>query len=105
MSALSAFLEVALQPLQPPLDHAQVGENDLILHRADVARAGSRDAGRMRHRRITKHPDHVQQRVGVPERRDVEQGGRSGRDAGDAADIRELHRRRDVLPGLKSAVS
>ena len=38
-----------------------------------TSRAGSTDARRMRHRRIAKHPDDVQQRVGVAERRDVEQ--------------------------------
>ena len=51
----------------------------------------------MRHGRIVKHPDDVQQRVGVAERRDVEQRGRSRLCAGDATHVGEFHRRGDVF--------
>jgi hypothetical protein len=55
----------------------------------------------MRNRRVTKHADHVQQCVGVPERGDVEQGCGPGFHAADAGDVGELDRRRDVLPRIE----
>ena len=63
---------------------------------AHVARRIDR-AGRVRHRGIAKHADDVQQRVGVAERRDVEQRLRAGLRAADAGDVGELDRRRHVL--------
>ena len=51
----------------------------------------------MRNRGIAEHADDVEQRVGVAERRDVEQRLRAGLRAADAGDVGELHRRRHVL--------
>ena len=46
----AGFLQIALEPLEPPLDDAEVREDDLVLHRPHVARRIDR-AGRVRHRR------------------------------------------------------
>ena len=67
-----AFLQIAFETFEPAFDDAEVGEDDFVLHRPHVT-AGIDRAGRVRHRGIAEHPDDVQERVGVAERRDVEQ--------------------------------
>ena len=62
----------------------------------DVARGIDRSC-RVRHRGIAEHADDVQQRVGVAERRDVEQRLRAGLRRRRAGDIGELHGRRHLL--------
>ena len=63
---------------------------------AHVAR-GIDGAGRVRHRRIAKHAHDVEQRVGVAERRDVEQRGGARLPAAGAAHVGEFDRRRRVF--------
>ena len=55
----------------------------------------------MRHRRIAEHADDVQQRVGVAERRDVEERLRAGLRAADAGDVGEFDRGRHVLARIE----
>ena len=92
-----ALLEIAFEPLEPALDDAEVGEDDFVLHRPDVARGSTVPAG-CGTDGIAEHPHDVQQRVGVAERRDVEQRLRARlRPAGGAGDVGELHRRGHAL--------
>ena len=96
------LLDVALEPFQPPFDDAEIGEDDLVFHRPHVARRVDR-ACRVRHRRIAEHPDHVQQGVGVAERRDVEQRLRAGLGAPRAGDVREFHGGRHALARIEQS--
>ena len=64
---------------------------------ARTSRAGSTEPAGCGDRRIAEHPDHVQQRVGVAERRDVEQRLRAGLRARHAGDVGELHGGRHPL--------
>ncbi len=57
--------------------------------------------GRMGHRRIAKHADDVEQRVGVSKRRDIEQSGRADFRAADAGDVGELDGRRYVFARIE----
>ena len=52
---------------------------------------------------IAEHPDHVQQGVGVAERRDVEQRLRAGLGAPRAGDIREFHGGRHALARIEES--
>jgi hypothetical protein len=90
------LLQIALETLEAPFDDAKVGKDQLVLHRAHVTRRidGSR---RVRHRGIAKHADHVQERVGVAERSDVEQRRGTRLRAGCAAHVGELDGGRHVL--------
>ncbi len=72
-----ALLEIALETLEPLLDNAEVRENDLVLHGADVAGRIDRTGG-MRNRRVAEHANDVEQGIGVAKRRDVEQRLSSG---------------------------
>ena len=92
----AGLLQVALEPFEPPLDDAEVREDDLVLHRPHVAR-GIDGAGGVRHRRIAKHAHDVEQRVGVAERRDVEQRRGAGLAGGGAAHVGEFDRRGRVF--------
>ena len=94
------LLRVALEAFEAPFDDAQVREDDFLFHRAHIARGidGSR---RVRHRRIAKQADDVQQRVGVAKGRDVEQRGRTRPHARGTAHVGELDRRRHVFLGVE----
>ena len=100
----AGFLQVALEPLETPLDHPEVREDDLVLHRPHVAR-GIDGTGRVRHRRIAEHAHDVEQRVGVAERGDVEQGGGAGLSAAAPPMSANSTVAGVCFFGLKSAVS
>jgi hypothetical protein len=94
------LLQILLQALETLLDDAEVGQDHLVFHRAYVPRGIDRPRG-MRYGRIAEHPYDVEQRVGVAERRDVQQrcGARAG--ARDPRDVGEFDCRRDVFTRLE----
>ena len=92
----AGFLQISLEPFEPPLDDAEVREDDFVFHRPHVAR-GIDGAGRVRHGRIAKHAHDVEQRVRVAERRDVEQGGGAGLPGRGAPHVGEFDGRRRVF--------
>ena len=55
----------------------------------------------MRHRRVAEHPDHVQQRVRVAKRRDIQQGLGAALRARHAGDVCEFNGCRHPLPGVE----
>ena len=60
----------ALEPLEPPLGHREVGQGELEVEPLEVA--GRVDAPvRMRVRRVLERADDVEQRVGVAQPREV----------------------------------
>ena len=67
---LRAVLAAALEPLEPALGHREVGERELEIELLEVAR-GIDAARRMRVGRILERADDVQQRVRVPQPREV----------------------------------
>ena len=96
-SADRDLLQVLLEPLEPSLDHAEVGQDQLVFHRLRVARRvdGSCD---VRHRLVAERAHDVDQRVGVLVGDHVHQrlgpppaGGQIG----------ELDRGRHVFPGIE----
>ena len=93
---IQTLLDVALEPFEAAFDDAKIGEDDLVFHGTNVACRIDRSR-RVRHGGIAKHPHDVQQRVGVPERRQIEHRLRAGLRAARAGNVRELHRRRHVL--------
>ena len=90
------FLQIALETLQAAFDNAEVGEDDFVLHLPNVS-PGIDGTRRMWHRGIAEHPDDVQERVSIPEWRDVEQRLRARSARRRAGNVRELHRRRHSL--------
>ncbi len=89
------FLEILFEAFQTPLCDAQVGEDQLILHRLRVAR-GVDGAGRMRDRWIVECAENVNKRVGVLVRGDVHECLGPARSAR-RREIRELDCRGDAF--------
>ena len=91
-----ALLEVLLEAFQSSLDHDEVGEEELVLHRSHVTGRVDRPC-RVRHAVVFEEPDHVHERVGVAEGGDVEQvlGARLMTGAGE---VGEFDRGRGPLP-------
>ncbi len=67
---LGAVAAAALESLQPPLGHREVGEDELEVELLEVA-SGIHAARRMRMGRILERADDVQERVGVAQPREV----------------------------------
>ena len=64
------FAADQVEPLQPPLDHPEIRQDEFVLHRADVSRRIDR-AGRMGQGRVAEQTDDVQQRVCKRDRLDT----------------------------------
>jgi hypothetical protein len=90
--------QVLLQPFEPALGDAQVRENELVLHGTGIARRVEA-AVRVRDGLVAKEPHDVEQRVGVAEGRDVEQG--PGARLRRARHVGELDGRRHALPRVE----
>ena len=93
---IRTLLDVALEPFEAAFDDAKIGKDDLVFHGTNVACRIDR-SGRVRHGGVAEHPHDVQQRVGVPEGRQIEHRLRAGLRAARAGNVSELHRRRHVL--------
>ena len=91
----AALLQVLLEPLEPPLGDAEVGEDQLVFHRLRVARRIDR-ARRMRDGRIVERAQDVDERVGVLVGGDVDERLRAAGPPGDR-EVGELDRRRHAL--------
>ena len=93
-----ALLQILLEPFEPPFGDAEVREDQLVFHRLRVASRVDRP-GRMRHRRIRERPQHVDERVGVLVRGDIDERlRRAGPDR--RRHVRELDGRRHALLGV-----
>ena len=68
----AALLQIFLETFESPLDDAEVGEDQLVLHRLRVARRVDR-ARCMRDRRVAKRADDVHEGVGVLVAGDVDE--------------------------------
>ena len=88
------LLQILFDPLEPPLGHAEVCEDEFVFHRLRVARRIDR-AGGGRNRFVAKGADHVYERVGVLVAGDVDEP--LGAAACWPDHVGELHRRRNPL--------
>ena len=89
------LLEILLDPLEPPFDDAEVGEDQFVFHRLRVARRIDRSATGCGTDGVAKRAHDVHERVGVLVAGDVDQrrgAGAAGRD-----DVGELDGRGHAL--------
>src|SRR5262245_11365597 len=89
------LLQVLLYPLEPPLEDAEVGEDQLVLHRLRIP-GGIDRARRMRNCLVVKGAHDVHERVGVLVAGHVDERLRTGPRGAD--DVGELDRRGHALP-------
>ena len=82
LELLSLLLDRRLQALQPPLDHLEIGQDQLGLEVLDVT-LGRRRAERL----VGEGADHVKERVRVPELLGVEAGALALRDTRQVHDL------------------
>ncbi len=76
----AALLQILLQPLQPALGHAEVGEDQLVFHRLSIARRIDRPRG-VGNGRIAERPQHMNKRVRVLVRHHIDECLRAARRA------------------------
>ena len=93
-----ALLQVLLEPLEAPLDDAEVGEDQFLVHRAVIARGIEARRRAARSRRGTRAATWTSASA-------LRNGATSTRSLAPAAPaaghVRELHRGRDVLPRVE----
>src|SRR5262249_48629081 len=88
------LLQIFLEPLEPALDDAQVGEDEFVFHRLDIAEWIDRTGG-VGDVLVAERTDDVQQRIRIAERGDVEEI--LGPARADAGNVGTLHGRRGLL--------